>query len=454
MSKTPVTEIALDLESKRLSVRKPEERYDTQGDMTDEERITKAMQNFAKDFNYVSATYMEACIHCGACAEACPFYQASGDPRHTPIWKIEPFKQAYKREAGPLAFLYKTLNLKPSVTVDQLKEWQELLYDTCTMCGRCTLICPMSIDIATLVGMARHAMFHAGLVPHELYTVTEKAKIEGSPLGATPKVFEDRIEWMGDEHEVDMHVNEDKADVLVLMSSIEIQKYPESMAATAKILNAMGKSWTFHTEGYEATNFGMLSGNVAWQKEMSMKIINTAEKIGAKLVILPECGHAYQALRWQGANMLGRPLPFKVQHISEFLADAVESKAIKLKKVDKTVAFHDPCQVSRRGGATSAPRKVLEALGVELKESESGGNMNLCCGAGGGVITIHRADTLRYKVIANKFRQLDATGAEMMVTSCSNCRQNFDESGEVLNWGKEMHSLLEMVAENMVEEAN
>ena len=453
MSTKSITEIELDLESKRLSVRKPEERFDVQGTMSDDERITKAMQNFAKDFGNVSATYMEACIHCGACAYACPFYEASHDPRHTPIWKIEPFKQAYKREAGPLAFLYKVLDLKPKVTVDQLKEWQELLYDTCTMCGRCTLICPMSIDIAFLVGMARHAMFHAGLVPHELYTVTEKAKVEGSPLGATPKVFESRIEWMGDEHDVEMNVNEDQADVLVLMSSIEIQKYPESMAATAKILNQLGKSWTFHTEGYEATNFGMLSGNVAWQKEMSMKIINTAIKIGAKLVLLPECGHAYQALRWQGANMYGKPLPFQVQHISEFIADAVESGALKLKKVNTSVAFHDPCQVSRRGGATSAPRKVLEALGVDLKESESGGNMNYCCGAGGGVITIHRADTLRFKVMANKFRQLDATGAATMVTSCSNCRQNFDESSEVLNWGKEMQSLLEIVADNMVEEA-
>jgi Fe-S oxidoreductase len=448
------TEIALDLESKRLSVRKPEERYDTQGDMSDDERVQKAMQNFAKDFGHVAATYMEACIHCGACAYACPFYEASGDPRHTPIWKIEPFKQAYKREAGPLAFLYKAFNLKPKVTVDELKDWQELLYDTCTMCGRCTLICPMSIDIATLVGMARHGMFHAGLVPHELYMVTEKAEREGSPLGATPQVFESRIEWMGDEHEVEMNVDLDQADVLVLMSSIEIQKYPESMAATAKILNQMGKSWTFHTEGYEATNFGMLSGNTAWQKDMSMKVIDTAIKVGAKLVLLPECGHAYQALRWQGANMYGKPLPFKVQHISEFLADAVDSGAIKLKTVNKTVAFHDPCQVSRRGGATSAPRKVLEALGVDLKEAESGGNMNLCCGGGGGVITIHRADTLRYKIMGAKFRQLDSTGAEMMVTSCSNCRQNFDESGEKLNWGKDMNSLLELVADNLVEEAN
>ena len=452
MSNT-TTEMALDLEAKRLSVVEPGTRVDVQGDMSDEERVEKAMTNFAKDFGRVTATYMEACIHCGACAHACPFYEASGNPRHTPIWKIEPFKQAYKREAGPLAFFYKTFNLKPKVTVDELKEWQELLYDTCTMCGRCTLICPMSIDIATLVGMARHGMFHAGLVPHELYTVTEKAQREGSPLGATPQVFEDRVEWMGDEHEVDMHMNEDEAEVLVLMSSIEIQKYPESMAATAKILNQMGKTWTFRTDGYEATNFGLLSGNTEWQKEMSMKVIATAEKIGAKLVILPECGHAYQALRWQGANMYGKPLPFKVQHISEFLADAVDAGALKLKTINKTVAFHDPCQISRRGGATSAPRKVLEALGVKLIESKSGGSMNTCCGGGGGVITIHRADTLRYKVMGAKFRQLGETGAEMMVTSCSNCRQNFDDSGEKLNWDKQMNSLLELVADNLVEEA-
>lgn len=449
-----ITEFALDLDAKRLSVVKPGERSDLQGDLSEAERVTKAMQNFAKDFGSVAATYMEACIHCGACAHACPFYEASGNPRHTPIWKIEPFKQAYKREAGPLAFFYKALNLKPKVTLDQLKEWQELLYDTCTMCGRCTLICPMSIDIATLVGMARHAMFHAGLVPDELYKVTEKAKREGSPLGATPKVFESRIEWMGDEHDVEMHTNEEEADVLVLMSSIEIQKYPESMAATAKILNAMGKSWTFHTEGYEATNFGMLSGNTAWQKDMTMKIINTAIKVGAKLVILPECGHAYQALRWQGANQYGQPLPFQVQHISEFIAEALDAGAIRVKPVHKSVAFHDPCQVSRRGGATSAPRKILEALGVDLRDMESSGNMNLCCGGGGGVITIHRADTLRYKIMANKFRQLDATEADLMLTSCANCRQNFDDSAEKMHWGKTMNSLLELVADNLVEEAN
>ncbi|NTU86391.1 MAG: hypothetical protein HGA45_44850, partial [Chloroflexales bacterium] len=38
----------------------------------------------------------------------------------------------------------------------------------------------MGIDIASLVGQARHAMFQAGLVPHELHAVAERAALEGS----------------------------------------------------------------------------------------------------------------------------------------------------------------------------------------------------------------------------------------------------------------------------------
>ena len=52
-----------------------------------------------------------------------------------------------------------------------------------------------------------------------------------------------------------------------------------------------------------------------------MKLIDAAVACGAKTVVLPECGHAYTALRWMGANMYGKPLPFRVLHISEFLAE-------------------------------------------------------------------------------------------------------------------------------------
>jgi len=441
----------LEMDSERFGIKKPDARYDMQGEVGDDERKRLAMVNFAKDINRTTATYLEACVHCGQCAEACHYYVQTEDPKYTPIWKLEVFKQAYKREASPFALFYRLFNLKRKVTTDQLEEWQELIYDSCTMCGRCSLMCPMGIDIATLVGQARHGMFKAGLVPHELHAVAERAHLEGSPLGATAEVFEDRADWMGDEHDTDIKLNEEKADILVAMSSIEIMKYPNSIGATAKILNALDEKWTFRSEGYEATNFGMMSGNVEWQKESTMKIINAAINCGAKLVVLPECGHAYGALRWQGAAMLGKPLPFKVQHISEFLADVISSGRLKVRKVDQSVTFHDPCQVARRGGATEAPRVVLDALGVDLREMTPSGDFNWCCGGGGGVVTIHRADKLRYKVFELKMKQVDATGAETLLSTCSNCRQSFNDAQEHFKWDKNMESLLELVADNIVE---
>ncbi len=436
----------LDLASPRLTVEAPAVRYDKQGERSDADRLAAATAGFAKDFGRTAALYLESCIHCGNCAAACHFYLSTHDPKYTPIWKLEPFKQAYKREAGPFAWLYRTFNLKPAVTVAELEEWQALIYDACTMCGRCTMACPMGIDITSLVGLARHAMFEAGLVPHELWAVAERAAREGSPLGATPKVLKERLEWLADDYDVEMRVDEHEAEVLVTFSSIEIMKYPASLVATARVLNHAGYSWTVSSAGYEATNFGMLSGNVEWQRQMTMKLIDAAMTCGAKIVVLPECGHAYTALRWQGANLLGRPLPFRVLHISEFLAENIANGRIRVSKLRKSITFHDPCQVSRCGGATSAPRAVLNALGVDLRETGDSGGLNFCCGGGGGVIANRRADDLRYKAFGIKMQQMDATGADLLLTSCSNCRQTFDDGSAHFQWDKPMGSLLEFVA--------
>jgi Fe-S oxidoreductase len=427
-------------------------RFDLQGDMTDEERVASAMAHFAKDVNRTTATYLESCMHCGVCAEACHYYEQTGDPKYTPVWKLEVFKQAYKRESSPFSWLYRTFNFKKAVTVEQLGEWQELLYDSCTMCGRCSLVCPMSIDIATLIGQARHGFFQAGMVPDDLHAVAERAENEGSPLGANAEVFEDRAEWMADDHEVDVIIDKEKADVLVTISSIEIMKYPHSIAATARILNAVGEDWTFRTDGYEATNFGMMAGNVDWQRKSTMKIIDAAVSCGAKLVLLPECGHAYGALRWQGAAMYGKPLPFEVMHISEYLADVVASGRLKLNKVDGAYTFHDPCQVARRGGATNAPRVVIDALGIDLKEMTPGADDNWCCGGGGGVVTIGRASELRYKVFELKMEQVEKTGAPTVLSTCSNCRQSMNDAKDHFGWDKDIESLLELVADNIHEE--
>lgn len=424
----------LDFDSPRFTIKKPAVRYDQQGSAADAERAEAALQAFMRDMTRSAAAYMESCIHCGHCAEACHFYVTSGDPRYTPILKLEPFKRAYRG--------------KP-VSAAQLREWQELLYDSCTMCGRCTLACPMGIDIAGLVAQARRGMFAAGLVPHELHAAAERAAREGSPLGATPRVLKERIEWLADEHEVDIHLDRPQAEILVTLSSIELMKYPKSLVALARIFNRMGASWTFRSDGYEATNFGLFSGNLDWQRAMTVKLIDAAIACGAKTLVLPECGHAYGAMRWQGANVYGKPLPFRVLHISEFLAEAVREGRLKLKPMQGSITFHDPCQVSRRGGATGAPREVLAALKGELREMAPSGDANWCCGGGGGVVTLHRADEHRYRAFEIKMKQVEASGAERLATSCSNCRLTFDDGQAHYKWDRRMESLLELVAEHL-----
>ena len=421
---------------------------DVQGDRSGAERVAAAMARFARDLDRDTALHLDACVRCGHCADACHFYLATGDARYTPIWKLELFRRTYKRTRGPLAWWHRTLGTaEPGI--DDLEAWQPLIYDACTMCGRCTLACPMGIDIASLVGLARRAMFDAGLVPDDLFDVAQRAEREGSPLGVTPKVLKERLEWLADEHDVTIRVDEPAADVLVTFSSIEIMKYPASLVAIARILNHAGYAWTISTHGFEATNFGMLSGAIDWQRHATMKLVDAASACKAGTLLMPECGHAYTAMRWHGANWLGRPLPFRVLHVSEFLAENVASGRIRVRRVAACATFHDPCQVSRRGGAVEAPREVLRALGIELRETEDSGALAFCCGGGGGVVANRRADALRHRAFALKMRQIDATGADMAVTSCANCRQTFDDGRDFYAWDRRMESLLELVAEHL-----
>ncbi len=46
--------------------------------------------------------------------------------------------------------------------------------------------------------------------------------------------------------------------------------------------------------------------------------------------------------------------------------------------------------------------------------------------------------------------QVESTEAEELLSSCSNCRQNFDDCQAHFDWRYKMGSLLELVADNLV----
>ena len=417
---------------------------------SDGPNVQAAIDKFIAVTGSQVAAYLDACIHCGQCAQACHFHEVTHDPKHVPANKLVPITKVYKRHKAPFAALKRAIGLAPAeLTADDLTEWQELLYDSCTMCGRCTVVCPMGIDIASIVGLSRQAMVAAGLGPADLMEAAENARTKGSPLGMTAQVLSDRIEWLADDFEVEIPLDKKKADVLVTLSSIEMMKYPDSVVAMARLMNASGVDWTFSSHGYEATNFGILSGKSDVAKIMIERLTGAAEELGAKTVIIPECGHAYGAMRWSAAGILGRPLPFEVLHITEFVAQQIKAGKLKLKKMGDAITYHDPCQVSRRGGAAEDARTILNAFASDFREMEPTGNNNWCCGGGGGVQAMASASDLRHKVFRIKTEQVDKTGAQSLVSACANCRLTMDESKVALDWHTEIKSLVELVADQL-----
>ena len=93
----------------------------------------------------------------------------------------------------------------------------------------------------------------------------------------------------------------------------------------------------------------------------------------------------------------------------------------------------------------------MKAMNVDLHELENHGGFGFCCGGGGGVIDIEKAAPLRYRTMEVKLREIDDTGAQTLVTSCSDCRRTFDDAQTHFTWDKKPESLLELVASNLIE---
>ena len=242
----------------------------------------RAAQEFVAQVGRDAAFQLEACVHCGQCADACHFHLVTGDPRHVPIYKLWPMLKAYQREAAPFSSLKKALGLAPpEVTAEELHEWSELLYDSC----RC--------------------------------------------------------------------------------------------------------------------------------------------------------------------------YSFEVVQIVELLDRFVREGRLRLRGKDaRRLTFHDPCQLVRRGGLTEAPRRLMDGVIANLVEMPGSGAASFYCGGGGAVSAIHRAEGLRFAAFECKKQQIEATGAEALVTACANCRNVLEEAIEHHGMTLPVLGLTELVAQYLEPETS
>jgi len=398
------------------------------------------------------AAFFSSCVHCGLCAQACLFYLETGDPQYTPIKKLEPLRRVWEAEFTLFGRLKGLIGLNKKVTDEMLAEWEPLLYDSCTMCGRCSMICPVGNDIQYMIRKTREGMVASGHAPEGLITAAARAVRTGSPMGLKWKTLQVQIEHVEASSGLKVPVDVAGADYLVLLSSMEIINFPEYLEAITKIFDHAGLTWTLSTDCYEATNAGIQIGNKDIAATLVQRIVDAAIKLKVKNVISPECGHAYTAVRWEGPNLIGKSYPFRVFHIIEVLDELRASGRIKTegKEMDR-LSMHDPCNLARKSGVIQQQRNLMDLVADNFVDLKEHGRYQWCCGAGGGVSSNERAAELKMTAFKRKKAQIEEVAPERMVTMCATCRTQLEEGLEEFNMDIPVVGLTELIAEHLVE---
>jgi Fe-S oxidoreductase len=399
------------------------------------------------------ASYFSSCTRCGICSQACIFFTETGDAKYTPIRRVEPMKRIWEQEYTVVGKLKKLVGLAQAVTMKDLEDCVELAFESCTTCGRCSMMCPVGNDIVYMIRRMREGLTAAGLAPQSLKDAAVRTLEKGSVMGFPMETLEAMVKAAEKETGIDINIDEPNVDYLLLLSSAEVMQFNEIIAALAQIFKEAGVSWTLSTKAHEAGNPGMHMGASNIEAALINKIVEAAEDLNIKNVISPECGHAYFAIRWEGPNVIGRPYPFKVYHIIEVLDQLRSEGRLRTSGTnDDRLTFHDPCQAARRGGVNQPQRNLLNMVTSNFIEMTDSQACNWCCGGGGGMNTIEKAEPLMRKVFHRKRHQIEELDVTTVVTMCATCRNTLEEGIEENGMDVEVLGLTEVLANHLLKE--
>ena len=162
---------------------------------TSDANTQKAIDTFDAGLDRRLAAALEACLHCGRCADACIFHLASGDASLIPGKRLQALSKAYfsrKTLPGRLLSLF-GLGRPGRINPDALRE---AAYEACSMCGRCETFCPAGINAGEVMFLARTMLSAAGEIPADLKRTLDLALSSGNSMGITREDFLETIECL------------------------------------------------------------------------------------------------------------------------------------------------------------------------------------------------------------------------------------------------------------------
>jgi len=396
--------------------------------------------------------FMDSCVKCGACTDKCHYFLGTGDAKNMPVARQDLLRSVYRRYFTFAGKYFPKLVGAKDLTEDVVQDWYSYFHQ-CSECRRCAVFCPYGIDTAEVTMAAREIMAHIGRGQKYANEIIGKVFTIGNNLGLPEKALANVLEGLEEDVEYDIEVevkfplDEKGKDVLLVTPSADFFAEPhiDGLIGYAKVFHQTNTSWTLSSIASEAGNFGLFIGSYENMQRISMRIREAALQLGVKRIVYGECGHAWR-VGYSFLNTLAGPFDFLdqnypiPQHICEFTLDKLEKGELTIDKSrndDKTVTFHDSCNVARGsgmgtepGGQFTIPRAVIKAVCNNYVDMEKDTihDATFCCGGGGGLLTDDLME-LRVKGILPRATALinakEESGVTHMAAICAICKSQF-----------------------------
>jgi len=371
--------------------------------------------------------YVETCIHCGLCSEACHFYLSHDkDPFYSPVGKVK-------------TTLWELLKHKGRIEPEAMRQIALTAYTECNLCKRCAMYCPFGIDIAYLILVVRRICHMLGITPQYLQDTAHSHSATMNQMWVKDDEWIDTLQWQEEEAQAEIPtlripLEKEGADIMYSVIGPEPKFQAQLIYQTAVIMNVAGINWTMPaTPGWDNSDMAMYSGDNEIMGRLKRAHFDTAARLRVKKIVMGECGHAFRSVYDMGNRWLGWKMPpIPVVHAIEFYHDLLKNKKIKVaKKYEEGVTLHDPCNVVRGGGLHEKSRYVTKAICANFIEMLPNREHNYCCGAGGGVINCGppyknvRMDGNRVK--AEQLFAAKSKGATTLLAPCHNCHSGLED---------------------------
>ena len=420
-------------------MKSPYQYYIEQFDLKDRpRRFLEAFAAILKHSNYgfVLDTYTRSTTKCARCSTTCQIFQATQDAKHVPCYRSELVLRIYRRYFSLSGMLRARLYNGFQLTDAYLDEMADSLYQ-CTACRRCKFTCPIGIDHGLITHLGRWALAEIGIVPKALVVATREqvlGKTRNTSAIPVP-ALKDTCQFLEEElmekysHPIPFPIDVEGAEMVFFPAVSDYLLEADTLMGNAAVMYATKSSWTIGTHYFDGINYGLFYSDRLWDRIVRMEV-EELRRLKGKTILIGECGHASRAAKVGVPAFCGGSSAPPVVNIMEHTFRMLESGKLNLKSkaIPERVTYHDPCNIARSGWIIHQPREILKTICSDYVEMTPGGSMNICCGGGGGTVSIDEIRKWRTgpagKIKADHIRR---TGAKYLVAPCANCKKQLRE---------------------------